>query len=457
MAQTIDPRLREVGCPPSKVQVTFGTLQVHTSYFLRTPAAAGPSAGATFVPDPNEGVGAGGCHVRHTARLRWRCAICLEVLKAHEPGWTPRTYSVASTRIFLNLKELTLSAHKYNGATWSEFQQNSALELQLRSGLRTRTSHDRRTVYETPPFTFPITLAPSPEDLTLPVGVDPQESAVVFRGGRAPFPVLLLFRFSRLLFWWLLFSAAHHPTLASETHAPPTGVISMGSTRSDRGAMHSSCRLWGISGAIKNGSRTGAAGNFLAPTHGPFTEHGSSVLYSAFARTAPSGAFAGVVTHRFPVGVSVILSVLLLSPVVIAIKYKGSGPILACPSAITRPQRRTATPVLSTSAIRARSPAPDFPAKLQPSIFTKPFFVMVDPVHPYHLCIALDSAQDMRSLLAMWNTGLRTIGMKESNGDVFDLSANDSISAAHARSSHPLGTQTGAYARGGAAWPGRRD
>ncbi|KAJ7029893.1 hypothetical protein C8F04DRAFT_1264453 [Mycena alexandri] len=58
-------------------------------------------------------------------------------------AWLLATYSVASTRIFLNLKELTLSAHKYNGATWSEFQQNSALELQLRSGLRTRTSHDR--------------------------------------------------------------------------------------------------------------------------------------------------------------------------------------------------------------------------------------------------------------------------------------------------------------------------
>ncbi|KAJ6587930.1 hypothetical protein B0H19DRAFT_1225943 [Mycena capillaripes] len=70
------------------------------------------------------------------------------------PGCIPqplRPIGVSSTRIFLNLKELALSAHKYSGATWSEFQQNSALELQLRSGLRTRTSHDRRTIYETPP------------------------------------------------------------------------------------------------------------------------------------------------------------------------------------------------------------------------------------------------------------------------------------------------------------------
>ncbi|KAJ7026501.1 hypothetical protein C8F04DRAFT_1268024 [Mycena alexandri] len=63
-------------------------------------------------------------------------------------AWLLATYSVASTRIFLNLKELTLSAHKYNGATWSEFQQNSALELQVRSVLRTRTSHDRQPMHE---------------------------------------------------------------------------------------------------------------------------------------------------------------------------------------------------------------------------------------------------------------------------------------------------------------------
>ncbi|KAJ6528926.1 hypothetical protein B0H19DRAFT_1274549 [Mycena capillaripes] len=54
------------------------------------PAAAGPSAGLTFVPDPTEDVDARGCRVRHTAQLRWRCAIRLGVLKAHEPGWTPR-------------------------------------------------------------------------------------------------------------------------------------------------------------------------------------------------------------------------------------------------------------------------------------------------------------------------------------------------------------------------------
>ncbi|KAJ6473804.1 hypothetical protein C8R45DRAFT_1011893 [Mycena sanguinolenta] len=65
-------------------------------------------------------------------------------------AWLLATYSVASTRIFLNLKELTLPAHDYNGVTWSEFQQNSALELQLRSGLRIRTSQDRRAILETP-------------------------------------------------------------------------------------------------------------------------------------------------------------------------------------------------------------------------------------------------------------------------------------------------------------------
>ncbi|KAJ6473837.1 hypothetical protein C8R45DRAFT_1011948 [Mycena sanguinolenta] len=70
-------------------------------------------------------------------------------------AWLLATYSVASTRIFLNLKELTLPAHNYNGVTWSEFQQNSALELQLRSGLRTRTSQDRRTMLETPSTRVP--------------------------------------------------------------------------------------------------------------------------------------------------------------------------------------------------------------------------------------------------------------------------------------------------------------
>ncbi|KAJ7830025.1 hypothetical protein B0H14DRAFT_2808404 [Mycena olivaceomarginata] len=62
-------------------------------------------------------------------------------------AWLLATYSVASTRIFLNLKELTLPANNYNGVTWSQFQQNSALELQLRSGLRARTSQDRRNMH----------------------------------------------------------------------------------------------------------------------------------------------------------------------------------------------------------------------------------------------------------------------------------------------------------------------
>ncbi|KAF7355873.1 hypothetical protein MVEN_00915900 [Mycena venus] len=41
--------------------------------------------------------------------------------------WLLATYSVASTRIFLNLKELALPANNYNGVTWSEFQQNSRI------------------------------------------------------------------------------------------------------------------------------------------------------------------------------------------------------------------------------------------------------------------------------------------------------------------------------------------
>ncbi|KAJ7809843.1 hypothetical protein B0H14DRAFT_2864927 [Mycena olivaceomarginata] len=58
----------------------------------------------------------------------------------------PVLTSSQSTRIFINLKELTLPANNYNGVTWSQFQQNSALELQLRSGLRTRTSQDGRNM-----------------------------------------------------------------------------------------------------------------------------------------------------------------------------------------------------------------------------------------------------------------------------------------------------------------------
>ncbi|KAJ6489993.1 hypothetical protein C8R45DRAFT_1096960 [Mycena sanguinolenta] len=42
-------------------------------------------------------------------------------------SWLLATYSVASTRIFLNLKELSPGA-RYNESSWSKFQQNSALE-----------------------------------------------------------------------------------------------------------------------------------------------------------------------------------------------------------------------------------------------------------------------------------------------------------------------------------------
>ncbi|KAJ7846814.1 hypothetical protein B0H13DRAFT_1907562 [Mycena leptocephala] len=94
---------------------------------------------------------------------------------------------------------------------------------------------------------------------------------------------------------------------------------------------------------------------------------------------------------------------------------------------------------------RARSPARDLPAKraklqgfltmgpfprsnldphdlfmsvLTPAlptfIFTAPFSVILHPVHPYHLRVTLDFTQDMKTLLTMWNTGSRTIGMKAS-------------------------------------------
>ncbi|KAJ7061655.1 hypothetical protein C8F01DRAFT_1138041 [Mycena amicta] len=42
-------------------------------------------------------------------------------------AWLLATYSVASTRIFLNLKDLTEPGAKYNESTWSQFQQNSVL------------------------------------------------------------------------------------------------------------------------------------------------------------------------------------------------------------------------------------------------------------------------------------------------------------------------------------------
>ncbi|KAJ6566186.1 hypothetical protein B0H19DRAFT_1373885 [Mycena capillaripes] len=42
-------------------------------------------------------------------------------------AWLLATYSVASTRIFLNLKDLSAGA-RYNESSWSKFQENSALE-----------------------------------------------------------------------------------------------------------------------------------------------------------------------------------------------------------------------------------------------------------------------------------------------------------------------------------------
>ncbi|KAJ7090481.1 hypothetical protein C8R44DRAFT_818001 [Mycena epipterygia] len=51
--------------------------------------------------------------------------------------WLLATYSVASTRIFLNLKELSAGA-RYNESSWSKFQENSALEFsEMQSVTRT--------------------------------------------------------------------------------------------------------------------------------------------------------------------------------------------------------------------------------------------------------------------------------------------------------------------------------
>ncbi|KAF7300068.1 hypothetical protein MKEN_01329900 [Mycena kentingensis (nom. inval.)] len=42
-------------------------------------------------------------------------------------AWLLATYSVASTRIFLNLKDLTEPGGRYNETTWSQFEKNSAV------------------------------------------------------------------------------------------------------------------------------------------------------------------------------------------------------------------------------------------------------------------------------------------------------------------------------------------
>ncbi|KAJ7473912.1 hypothetical protein B0H11DRAFT_2195534 [Mycena galericulata] len=49
--------------------------------------------------------------------------------------WLLATYSVASTRIFLNLKDLSLERELHNAVTWSEFERNSGLDLQVPSDI----------------------------------------------------------------------------------------------------------------------------------------------------------------------------------------------------------------------------------------------------------------------------------------------------------------------------------
>ncbi|KAJ7061650.1 hypothetical protein C8F01DRAFT_1138019 [Mycena amicta] len=57
-------------------------------------------------------------------------------------AWLLATYSVASTRIFLNLKDLTEPGAKYNESTWSQFQQNSALNPnQIQAALGMTQTH----------------------------------------------------------------------------------------------------------------------------------------------------------------------------------------------------------------------------------------------------------------------------------------------------------------------------
>jgi len=43
--------------------------------------------------------------------------------------WLLATYSVASTRIFLNLKDMSLARELYSDATWSEFERSSGMEF----------------------------------------------------------------------------------------------------------------------------------------------------------------------------------------------------------------------------------------------------------------------------------------------------------------------------------------
>ncbi|KAJ7177703.1 hypothetical protein C8R46DRAFT_1328443 [Mycena filopes] len=178
--------------------------------------------------------------------------------------------------------------------------------------------------------TFTNLAAPASEDLRLHLGVAKQEPLVFSEGFRAASAVLLLFRFRRLLrllFSLLLVSAFLHPAPAPQPHASPTDAILMGSAGSEKGALHPSCRLRGISGASRAALSSGPAGNFLAPTHGPFTERGSSALLSVPSRATPFGW----VTHRptttstdistplWPfLPVVVLLSVALLYPVLMS-------------------------------------------------------------------------------------------------------------------------------------------
>ncbi|KAJ7924634.1 hypothetical protein B0H13DRAFT_1863860 [Mycena leptocephala] len=114
-----------------------------------------PFAAKSCIAQPLRTIGVGRLKGLIFSWLLATYSVAVRFLSSMRTTRRPALTSSQSTRIFLNLKELTLPAHNYNGVTWSEFQQNSALELQLRSGLRTRTSQDRPTMLETPPARVP--------------------------------------------------------------------------------------------------------------------------------------------------------------------------------------------------------------------------------------------------------------------------------------------------------------
>jgi len=82
--------------------------------------------------------------------------------------WLLATYSVASTRIFLNLKDMSLERQLYIDTSWTEIQKNSELEFQVQSALR--ASNEVQSAWRTS-ADGPATLAAS--ELPQPLAVPP--------------------------------------------------------------------------------------------------------------------------------------------------------------------------------------------------------------------------------------------------------------------------------------------